>query len=216
MKPKDNSDNVLDSTTSSSEPRAATSNGKRKGRKRKPTENVSQSTGNEDDEFALFAKYIATELRQLPLHNALQCQEKIETIVEEERKYVESRQTEKDAVLIKEEPEEEEEELESVLIKEEPEEEEELESVLIKEEPEEEEEEEEEELESVLIKEEPKLMDEDFVDSQSHEQAMESVVIKQEPIISDELGNETIEAVINEKSPQNNIIKTEKISDSEL
>ena len=47
-------------------------------------ENVQQNKDNMADEFDLFAKLIASELRQMPFFNAQQCQEKIETVVDEE------------------------------------------------------------------------------------------------------------------------------------
>ena len=58
-----------------------------------------------DDEFDIFAKHIAFQLRQLPYYNALQCQEKIKRIINQERFIAQkSRQQEIETIIIKREP----------------------------------------------------------------------------------------------------------------
>ena len=57
-----------------------------------------------DDEFDIFAKHIAFQLRQLPYYNAVQCQEKIIRIINQELFIVQSRHQEIETKIIKREP----------------------------------------------------------------------------------------------------------------
>nr|CAI5853843.1 unnamed protein product [Callosobruchus analis] len=46
---------------------------------------VQKNNSNADDEFDIFAKHIAIQLRQMPLYDALICQEQIQNIIRQKR-----------------------------------------------------------------------------------------------------------------------------------
>ena len=94
-----------DTTNETEEKVTVTRNENRK--KRKHNLPVISETIEENqyiDEFDKFGKNIASELRQMPIYNALQCQEKIKSAINEERLLVKSRQQEIESLIIKEEP----------------------------------------------------------------------------------------------------------------
>ncbi|XP_071056983.1 uncharacterized protein [Onthophagus taurus] len=46
---------------------------------------VQRNKSNVDDEFDIFAKYIAVQLKQMPLYDAIICQEQIESVIRQKR-----------------------------------------------------------------------------------------------------------------------------------